>query len=159
MRRRSARCSTALSVVWTALKTKSAAKAFWSDLLLGAELLLVVHQPALQHDAGPGVDQRIPTPHFQPLGAGQLHGMRQNLGALIVVAGCGELVGKRPVMIEIADFICRHDRLQEALANTYPACLLFARTWRECRMTFELQPITNCRRYNIRLRPLAAELL
>src|SRR3569833_1530577 len=104
MRRRSARCSTALSVVWTALWTGSAAKAFWSDLLLGAELLLVVHQPALQHDAGPGVDQRIPTPHFQPLGAGQLHGMRQFLGALFVVAGCGVLVGLCLVLVVFVVF-------------------------------------------------------
>ena len=87
----------------------------------------MVHQPALQHHAGPGIDQRVATPHFQPLGAGQLHGVRQNLGALIVVSGCGELVGKGPVLVEIADFICRHDRLREALLRLPTPLVCFLR--------------------------------
>src|SRR5258706_12251747 len=70
--------------------------------------------------------------------------MGKNFGALIVVAIGGELIGEIAFFIEIADFICRHDGLRKAL-STYPACPCFARTARECRMTFELQLSRNAK--------------
>ena len=52
--------------------------------------------------------------------AGSFHGMRKNFGALIVIAIGFEFVGEGAVLIQVADFICRHVWLREAVQVPTP---------------------------------------